>query len=467
MLALAPDVLANGRPPRTATITFRPGNESEILAGTSFGLLVSKDAGASWRWMCEDALPYGGMYDPDYAVLTSGTFFATTFEGLKENRDGCIFDATVLAPPPMGKTTCDRRSTTCSNDLATCTTNCCCDLKFFSTIARGPDNALYVAAAEKTDGNVYKSIDEGLSFPTSSMPGLAGDWWQSLEVAPSNAQRLYLAGYRFVSNPGGGSTKVFLLFTSTDGGGTWNPLPITDFTLMSNSTLEIAGIDKANPLTVYARVTLEDNAISDALYRSTNGGANWTRILGKPTVQGSIAFVARANGDIVAGTDTQGSFKSSNGGTNWTPLTGAPHINCLVENSAGEVWACTQNYGNPQVPMDGFGIMKSTDLVSWTGVLKYQEIAAPVACPETTLQYMKCDNPAPTTGPLGWCGLCSQLGCDPKRDCATTFDAPPDAGGGSGGGKGCCETGDASAVPGVLALGSAIGIVLLRRRRRR
>jgi photosystem II stability/assembly factor-like uncharacterized protein len=443
LLALASDAFANGRPPQTSTITFRPGMEQHILAGMSFGLLRTDDGGTTWKWMCEDALPYGGMYDPDYAWMNSGTYFATTFDGLKVNRDGCVFQPTVLAPPDP-------------------------DLKFFSTIARGPDNALYVAAADPKDGKIYKSTDDGMSFPTTSMPGMLNDWWQSLEVSPSDAQRLYLSGYRFVQISGGGTMKQFLLFTSANGGTSWSPLPITDFTLMSNSTLEIVGIHPTNPQIVYARVTLEDNAIADAIYKSTNGGTTWTRILGKPTVSGSIAFLVRFNGDIVAGTENQGSFKSVDAGMNWTPLTGAPHINCLVENTAHEVWACTQNYGNPQVPMDGFGIMKSTDLTSWTGVLKYQNIDAPVACPMTSLQYTKCDNPAPTTGPLGWCGLCSQLGCDPKRDCNATGDGALDGVPKPNKGSGCCDTnGGASSGAGVLALGTAIGIVLLRRRRRR
>ena len=66
----------------------------------------------------------------------------------------------------------------------------------------------------------------------------------------------------------------------------------------------------------------------------------------------------------------------------WTVLANAPHIGCLHLDSAGTVWACTQNYASPQLnlPSDGFGIMKSDDLLTWTGVLKYEDIQAPVAC---------------------------------------------------------------------------------------
>ena len=424
---------ANGRPPGTSTITFQPGRESTVYAGMSFGLLISKDNGATWSWMCEDALPYGGMYDPDYALLDSGTVFATTFDGLKENRDGCVYGPTVLAPPGP-------------------------DLKFFSTITRGPDNALYVASSDPTDSKIYKSTDEGVTFPTSSNPGVLGEWYLTLEVAPSDATRLYLTSFRFVQGPNG-TEKRFFLYKSTDGAMTWTSLPVTDFTLKSNSQLEIVGIAKTNADLVYARVVLEDNAMSDAIYKSTNGGANWTRIYGMPA---SLAFVVRANGHLVVATKATGSFLSTDQGSTWSPLTGAPHINCLAENRAGEVWACTQNYGAAGVPKDGYGIMKSTDLVTWSPLLRYEDITAPVACAETTLQYQKCDRPA--NGFAGWCGLCEQLGCDPKRTCAPPADDAPVGKPKDGGG--CCDARDGGVTTSLFATVS-IAILGIRRRRRR
>ncbi|MBA3819356.1 MAG: exo-alpha-sialidase, partial [Deltaproteobacteria bacterium] len=255
--------------------------------------------------------------------------------------------------------------------------------------------------------------------------------------------------------------RVHLLFRSSNGGSSWETLPVTAFTTMSNSTLEIAGVSPTTANLVFARVKLEDNALRDAIYRSTDGGLTWTRVLGK---QGAISFLVRASGELVAGTQNQGSFKSVDNGATWTELTTAPHINCLVENAAGEVWACTQNYGVPTIPKDGFGIMKSTDLVTWTGLLEFGKIEEPVTCGSETLQYQKCDrNPNLDT----WCGLCAQLGCDAKRECAVTNgDGSPDAGTeGPGDKKGCCETGDGGA-PGALALVLVVGMVVIRSRRR-
>ena len=56
---------ANGRAPNTSTINFRHGHETDIAAGLTFGLVFSHDNGATWHWMCEAAVGYGGMYDPD------------------------------------------------------------------------------------------------------------------------------------------------------------------------------------------------------------------------------------------------------------------------------------------------------------------------------------------------------------------------------------------------------------------
>lgn len=422
---------ANGRPPGTSTINFRQASTTDVIAGMTFGAVISHDGGATWHYFCEDAIGYGGMYDPDYAYTSSGKIFATTFNGLKVNKDGCVFEAT-----PEGT-------------------------KFVSSDELGPDGALYVGMADPQDSDIYKSTDDGVTFPAMTMPGMLNDWWQSIKIAPSNPQRIYLTGYRFGPSPipDAGTQKQFLLFTSTTGGATWTPMQMDTITADQNSAIEIAGISKTDPLLVYARVTLQNGTVGDALYRSSNGGTTWTKILEKGDSLG--AFVVRANGDLVAGTPTLGAQVSHDNGATWVPLTNPPYLNCLVETAAGEVWGCTQNYGSTQVPGDNYGIMKSTDLVTWTGVLRYQDIQAPVVCPAGTVQKDKCEA-------VSWCGVKMQLGitstvvtcgAQPAAEAGGVDVVPP-------GKKGCCDTG-AGAGPGALVLGIAIGALVIRPRRRR
>ena len=58
--AVASVASANGRPAATSTINFQRGMEQNIVAGMTFGMVESKDNGATWHWMCEKAIRYGG-----------------------------------------------------------------------------------------------------------------------------------------------------------------------------------------------------------------------------------------------------------------------------------------------------------------------------------------------------------------------------------------------------------------------
>ena len=469
------DAGANGRPPAASTIHFKQGSDNDIIVGLTFGLVLSHDGGTTWHWMCEKAVGYGGMYDPDYSYSQSGAIFATTFDGLKVNRDGCTFNAT---PPGM---------------------------TFISQDELGPDHALYYAAADSVsmDSKIYKSTDDGMTFPQSASPGQGGDWWQTLIIAPSDASRVYASGYRFVmvcnaqspmphkvcqvatdcqdaTHPNGmcEGQKQWLLFKSVDGGSAFTALPgnllfsdassAAGLTTSVNSSIDFVGVDHTNANILYARVNLENGtSIGDGIYKiDTSTATTWTRILGKAD---AISFLARASGDLVAATQTLGAFKSVNGGTSWTTLAGAPHINCLAESAGGVVWACTQNYGAPpNVPSDGYGIMKSTDLATWTGVLKFQDIAGPVMCATGTPQEDMCVG-NPVTGV--WCTLKQQLGITSNViDCsAINPDGPPDAGSGSGSGgnksKGCCDSGSGGGAPAAVFASLVVATLLIRRRK--
>ena len=440
LAATARPAAANGRLPATVTITFRQGHESDIAVGLTFGLLISHDGGKTWGWMCEAAVGYGGTYDPVYVYSSSGALFATTYNGLSVMRDGCTFGAT-----PEGKT-------------------------FVSASSLDPSGALYYGAAQVTDTKnglaqdfkIYKSANDLATLPAGTKPGDAGDtsvWWTSIEAAPSNPQIVYLSGYRYIPNTGGsGTVRDHLLFRSDNGGTTWNALNKTGIMLMPNSVIHVAGIWKDDPTHLYARVELIDNTTTDAFYVSTDSGATWNEIDRAPNPFGAFAVRAAVNGngkhDLVDGTPTAGTRVSHDDGKTWTTLAGAPHVNCLVENAAGELWACTQNYGVGQNVSDDAGIMKTTDLASWTKVLRYQDLTDAVACAAGTPQAMTCAT--------SWCTACAQLGCVASASyaCPSASEAVVPTKGG------CCDTGGAgSSGGGPLALGLVVATVVLRRRR--
>jgi len=96
------------------------------------------------------------------------------------------------------------------------------------------------------------------------------------------------------------------------------------------------------------------------------------------------------------------------------------------------------------------GIEKTTDLATWTKVLKFEDIEAPIACPADSIQAGVCvaDN---------WCNVKQQVGITATQiDCAVPGDATVTTP------SGCCQGGGA---PASLALVPVIGILLRRRRR--
>jgi hypothetical protein len=275
---------------------------------------------------------------------------------------------------------------------------------------------------------------------------------------PSSSQTVYVSGYRYIPATGGGTQRDHLLFRSDNGGTSWTALPRTGLVLMKNSVIHIVGIARDDPRHVYARVELVDDTLSDALFVSTDSGATWKEVNRKNTTLS--AFVVRAavntqgKHDLVLTTQALGAEVSHDDGATWSAIATAPHIGCLVENAAGELWACTQNYGSPGVPSDDAAIMKTTDLQTWTKVLRYQELTDIVTCAAGTVQHDAC-------APM-WCAVCGQLGCTPSASygCVTATEAPPPKASG-----GCCEAGGGAGGP--LALALPVATLLWRRRRRR
>jgi hypothetical protein len=204
------------------------------------------------------------------------------------------------------------------------------------------------------------------------------------------------------------------------------------------------------------RVTYDDNLINHSIYRSTDKGVSWHRITRKPVKLD--AFVVRAamntdgKHDLIVGGATFDAEISHDDGDTWTALPGPPHGRCLVENGAGELWACAENYGSNGILSDEAGIMKTLDPEhgSWTKVLHYQDLTEAASCAQDTKQA--------ACASTMWCAVCAQLGCTPSLayNCVP-MEAPPAK-------AGCCDGSSGGA--GALALGLPVGMVLLRRRRR-
>jgi len=419
---------ANGRFPRTTKLVVRPGHPQEMALGVTYGLLVTKDDGAHWRWVCESAIGFTGTFDPDYELSPTGALFATTISGVTVTRDGCGWSH---LPAPL-------------------------DDANVTQIAVGPDGAIYLASSDPDDSRIYKSTDDGVSFAPVGAVGMAGDWWTSLEVAPGDPQRIYLTGFRTQ----GGDPRQRLMFRSDDGGQTWVGLPTTALVGTDNSDLQVAAISPIDANRLLMRVTLTGPALQETIYLSENGGAappggpTWTKVI--EVTDNIPGVVVRADGTVWAATPFRGLKKSTDGGRTFADVPGVTYEGrCLLERSDGALFLCAND-----LPPDERGLTSSTTGAAgtWTPRLRFADIAGPVDCAAGTLQKDECEG-------LLWCGLKEQLGVTTNViDCALAVDAGIDAGTVSPPGKSCCDTGGGP--PAVETALILLGLVPGWRRRR-
>src|SRR6478752_5661759 len=89
--------------PEPRTILLREDHPEHIVIGTRRGGYFStKDAGATWGWMCEAGVGYDDEEVYPGALLRSGTLIVSTgFGGLSVSQDGCSFSQWLPSELPF------------------------------------------------------------------------------------------------------------------------------------------------------------------------------------------------------------------------------------------------------------------------------------------------------------------------------------------------------------------------------
>ncbi len=394
--ALPTSADANGRYPQTTSITFQPGNQQRIFVGATFGLLISEDDGASWRWTCEQNIGYGGVFDPVYAVSAPGTIYATTFDGLSISRDsGCHWSYA-------------------GGGLAG---------HWASDVQVTADGAIWVTTSSGGMPNdVFVSQNDGVGFTSV---GLLHDraWWKSVRVAPTDPTRVYVTGYQLAdeSVDGGDGMPTPLLYRGelVAGVWAWTELP---FAYEDESQFFLLAVSPIDPDVVFARV---NGALRDTLLRSDNGGLSWAPVL---SFDGDgadlVSFVVRQDGlHLIAGTIGYGVRVSDDGGNTWSEPTQQPKMACVGERSGATprdqaaLFTCGANW-NP----DRLAIGRSTDGgQTWQKTMRFIDLDNELACPAGDGHNDKCAGL--------WTGIACQFGIG-KPDAGVGPDASiePDAG---------------------------------------
>jgi len=192
--------------------------------------------------------------------------------------------------------------------------------------------------------------------------------------------------------PGGGSTFYFGsvdggVWKTTDAGVTWMPI----FDGQPIASIGALAVAPSNPNVLYAGTGESDirSALSsgDGVYKSTDGGQTWRNIGLRNSRQISRIVVDPRNADVVyvgalghayGPNDTRGAFKSSDGGATWTRvLDKGPNVGvsdlALAAATPNILFAGTWNTHRPPwstyAPLQGpgGGLYRTTDSgATWT-----------------------------------------------------------------------------------------------------
>lgn len=191
-------------------------------------------------------------------------------------------------------------------------------------------NIIYAASAS---GGVFKTTDAGTTwvpmFDDESALSIG-----SVAIDPSNPETIWVG----TGEPNGGGGSVTYggtgVFRSTNGGVTW-----TNMGLSPTRYIGRVLVDPQNPNRVFV-AALGSQWSPDSnrgVYRTTDAGANWQRVLASTDSTGAVDLAihptspnivyavlwerSRAPNFLDYGGPTSGIFRSTNGGDSWSELT--------------------------------------------------------------------------------------------------------------------------------------------------
>jgi photosystem II stability/assembly factor-like uncharacterized protein len=258
-------------------ISFDPVT-NDVVVATNSGVLYSSDAGLTW------SVRNGGIHETSIGHLvarhdSSNAVYALTFDDQVVWRRnpaagtwegiGSMANAILSAQPGEGG--------------------------FGLDVARSAPGTLFVVE----EGQLGRSDDDGATW--SALGHVNGA--RALAVDPQNPQVLYV---------GGG--QPLTARKSIDGGMTWAPLAGLP------AGIEEIVIDRANPQTLYAVRNSSANA-APAIYKSENGGASWAGAANG--IDGNFVWKLvqhPADSQTLYVCSPGGVWRTKDGGANWTRI---------------------------------------------------------------------------------------------------------------------------------------------------
>lgn len=337
---------ANGQFPAANQVVVSPNDPEMLVLRTTFGVLVSRDRGQNWDWICEQAIGYPNGEEAFLGVTGNSTVVGGTFGGLVLSSDhGCswngsrdltfgnpISDLTVSpATPEVVVALSSAFAGDAQGQLSYAT-------KLFTTA----DNAAH-----------WDQLGEALPPTTKAL---------TVEVTKSDSGRIYVSGTR-ASDDGSGWTGI--LFVSHDGGARWQERTV-ELTADERAPY-IAGVDPTNADRIYVRTF----GVAGRLLVSEDSGESFRTVLSGGQLlgfalspDGSRVYVGGPDDGLWAADSAELQFeRKSDIAVRCLTSNGSTLFMCSTEES-GFTLGATEDEGETLTPL-----------------LNYATIRGPLTCP--------------------------------------------------------------------------------------
>jgi len=371
---------ANGAFPAVSQLVPDPADADHLVLRTTFGLLVTRDRGATWDWLCEAGAGYLDV-EPPMAVLPGGVILLGLPEGVsRSSASGCSFerakgiDAIVY-------------------DLA--------------RVPSEPDGAVAISGSG-TDAQLWRSVDAGKSFaPAGDV--IADFLPTTVDVAATDSNAIYASG---VSGTSG------VLLRSSDGGQSFKRFVVPGATATRRPF--IAAVDPRDADTVYVRLDAPSAAPLEVTH---DGGKSFVTPL-TTTVPAAGFAISPDGSTVIVSNAYDGTFRAATDTLEFEKVA-CSGPTCLSFNEAG-LFGCGDQF------VHGFVVGRSDDLgASFQRLVDLTCVRGPAECDSETTVGSLC--------PAAWPDVQQQLGateCAPPQvaintDCLGTGGSNEGAAGGS------------------------------------
>jgi len=422
--------LANGRFPTAQHLVEYPGDPQRLLLRTTFGLLLSRDSGASWSWVCEKAVGFRDNDDPPVDVTSSGALLVGVFGGLRISRDGGCEWAT--APEIKDKY-----------------------VKDVSVFPNDPSKAVLVVSNGSSDGTftnqVYKTEDDGVTW-TQLGPNLPNDLIPyTLDVAPSNPSHVYVTAR--LDSADAGNTDLGRLLQLSAAGTAWESVPIP-----GNGDPYLSAVDPNDEKVVYVRM---DDIETDRLVVSRDAGNTFTEAMSAAGTPGMLGFALSPDGKtVLLGVDPNGLYRAPASTLVFEQIQDF-RVQCLTWTT-NAIYSCSSYFLDGSFVEAGFLLGRSADNGASFSPLwrRLGDVVGPIECAAGTTSEKLCPGTWPTV-------QCNTLGKCPTRDAGAGSDGGPNGGSNDGGSESCSCRQVASGSAALLPLFGLLALLLRARRRSR